>query len=397
MRRVVAMLVLTAWSAPSSAERRAVELHQGPVLGAATTIGAGGAVIGRAEGSGAQFANPAAVANRDPHNGLRWYAWDWTLNAMDIGLLGKDAPDFDNDGERASAANTLHVVMPSLALAFGRLGLGVAIHAHEFRLCLDPTTSQCPVEETFIYTSIVNSASVAYALRDGELIVGAQVSTPVATFVLAGVETALPMETASSLGVGALWRPPGVQWRLGAVVRSGASSRLALDDGDEVIANRVMPERIIVPWEVGLGAAYNFGRRPINLPLMFGAPGEAASDVKNYPRDDSILTLDVVLVGPSQDAIGLESWLAQEDERAGKRATVSIRAGYEHELRADRFRGRLGSYFEPSRFEEGRGRLHLTTGCDVRIFKLVWDWQVTAAIDVAERYSNITAALGFWR
>jgi hypothetical protein len=111
----------------------------------------------------------------------------------------------------------------------------------------------------------------------------------------------------------------------------------------------------------------------------------------------------MILVGPTDDGVGLESFLSQERQTSGASTTLGVRIGAEGEPIADWVKMRAGTYFEPSRFASAGYRVHATTGFDVRLFTwnlfgLVDDFTVLfgASADVAERYLNVGVGLGLW-
>src|SRR5439155_259098 len=87
-------------------------------------------------------------------------------------------------------------------------------------------------------------------------------------------------------------------------------------------------------------------------------------------RDESstILAADVILDGPVAGGSGLEAFLEKRLQRSGQSTTVSVRLGAEHEWVPGRLRIRGGAYWEPPRFDDVEGRLHLTVGLDVRFW-----------------------------
>jgi hypothetical protein len=132
---------------------------------------------------------------------------------------------------------------------------------------------------------------------------------------------------------------------------------------------------------------------------------EAARDraVRQLSRRYLLLSADVIVIGPTVNGVGLESFLAQQRQTSGEGATVGMRAGIEGEPVADWVKMRAGTYLEPSRFERVSYRAHATTGFDVRLFTwdlfgLVNDFTVLfgASADVAERYLNVGVGLGLW-
>jgi hypothetical protein len=157
----------------------------------------------------------------------------------------------------------------------------------------------------------------------------------------------------------------------------------------------VLPERVEVPWQVTVGAAYRF------------APTEWNQWVGGHWRDERSLTIatDVVITGASPDAFGLEKFADQKLQRSGRDIVYSIRGGAEYEWLPGRLRVRLGSYWEPGRFLDGgggevAGRIHGTFGVEVRALQFdLWGprrGRISLTGDLASRYTNIGASIGFW-
>jgi hypothetical protein len=125
--------------------------------------------------------------------------------------------------------------------------------------------------------------------------------------------------------------------------------------------------------------------------------------VRELSRRFLLLSADAIVVGPTENGVGLESFLAQERQTSGADATLGLRAGAEGEPVADWVKMRAGTYLEPSRFAGVSYRVHATTGFDVRLFTwdlfgLLEDFTVLfgASADVAERYLNVGVGLGLW-
>ena len=152
-------------------------------------------------------------------------------------------------------------------------------------------------------------------------------------------------------------------------------------------------------------------------------PADAASLSETEAEDQQIyalLALDLV-VTPSQSLSevtykGPEGFAVDRDERAGTAWTAAVHAGAEFEPFPRWVKARLGTYYEPSRFEGVSGRAHVTGGFDVHfphiwlVQKAVdaWSWdprimkwvdvplmaQVT--VDRAEHYLSIGLSIGVW-
>ena len=116
-----------------------------------------------------------------------------------------------------------------------------------------------------------------------------------------------------------------------------------------------------------------------------------------------LLSADAVLIGPTDDGVGFESFLSQIRQVSGANPSFAARFGAEGEPIQNRLKLRVGGYMEPSRFAEGSTRLHATMGFDLRLFAFdmfglvdEFDLRITAALDVAQRYRNFGFSVGIW-
>src|SRR6185295_8597556 len=85
------------------------------------------------------------------------------------------------------------------------------------------------------------------------------------------------------------------------------------------------------------------------------------------PFGHAIVSASVLLTGGASNAVGMESFLAQEVNRSGQHSVVSLRLGAEMGLVPNLLRLRPGTYLEPTRFETSTARPHYTGGFDVRL------------------------------
>jgi hypothetical protein len=148
--------------------------------------------------------------------------------------------------------------------------------------------------------------------------------------------------------------------------------------------------------------------------LVFGAERDAirkaawrelrAGVRRLWARRYYLLVGEVSFAGRVENAVGLESFFAQRVQRSGEKLTVTPRLGFESEVWPTHIKVRIGSYYEPSRFQETSARVHGTFGVDVRLFN--WDvfriwpedylWQLTSAIDVTRDYQAFSVGFGGW-
>jgi hypothetical protein len=116
-----------------------------------------------------------------------------------------------------------------------------------------------------------------------------------------------------------------------------------------------------------------------------------------------LVSMELLVTGPTHRGIGLEGFLSQLREPAGAEPTLGVRLGLEGEPWPNRVKLRAGTYIEPSRFAEPSIRVHLTGGLEFRLFS--WDFfglldeshiRVGASIDWADSYLDWGFGVGFW-
>ena len=108
------------------------------------------------------------------------------------------------------------------------------------------------------------------------------------------------------------------------------------------------------------------------------------------------------MTGPLARAGGVEAFLVRRLQRSGAATTLSPRLGLEQEWLPGRLRVRAGSYWEPTRFEGVRGRMHVTAGGELRLFSFRFRGTerrvaIALAIDGARRFGNAGLSAGFWQ
>jgi hypothetical protein len=254
----------------------------------------------------------------------------------------------------------------------------------------------------------------------------------------------------------------GVVGEVGGIFGGGGSQNTA---PVQTTAGFILPERAAVPWELETGFAFQLGPRPLNpawlnprdmetrvrdridaartarsadyaRELENTPPaereakkrGQAAHEQsvraiedqelavesarlrtireareENWPRERITIYGSLLVTGASTNAYSLEGFATQTAEPVGEHVSLSPRIGIESEPVRDWIVSRVGSYLEPSRFEQGTTRQHFTFGGDVRLFPFSpWGifgdqvWRVTVAADLAPRYQNFGIGIGAW-
>jgi len=153
-----------------------------------------------------------------------------------------------------------------------------------------------------------------------------------------GKRLELLKETLPNLSrVGVLWNPERGPWRFGMTYSSTIRSDQVLDTsgGTPVTVNGlIIPQQVILPASLGLGASYAVDSAPF------------------WPGHKWLVASDLLFTASSTNAVGVESVLAQKIQLVGTDDTVGVRLGSELETIPGRLRLRLGTYYEPSNYQE---------------------------------------------
>jgi hypothetical protein len=431
--------------------------------------GVGGAYVALAQDTEGAAVNSAAPAVRDPYS-TGWFDYDLSVGLSAPGAFVRT--DFDNQGDfappnHALAADFLDVNFGT-TLQFGGLGLAGTGDLQEFTL-----TTSAPGTPGLSLQIGRWKVLGAYGLFGGQLAIGGGARIVTLQVQRSQGQSFLTM-TGFAPEVGALFMPTGRPWRLGAAARAPVNAQILGGDSSQTSGPRaagpfILPDHVVMPWEVEFGVAYQLGPRPLN-PGWFNpheqerwlrrriAADRAArardearelaalppdqqearkreieaeekslraiedehldaeierlqsvgkARYANWPREKILLLASVLLTGPSttasEQAISLEGFLDQRAETVGRSVNVTPRLGLEGEPLRDRMELRVGTYVEPSRYEQGTPRQHFTFGSDVRLFPFdVWGllsdatWKVDLFVDLAPRYANGGIGIGVW-
>jgi len=355
-----------------------LDLYRGAALGSARIVGMGGVQVALAEGSAGTLGNPASPAVRKATS-TNWWDWDFHLDAMEAVY----ASDFDNNGRvddgRASTTG-------SAGLAGMYYGWGVALVVSTQRERLTDTSGG---EMSAVAT--VAKFAVADTWGDETWTIGAAIRA--GTLDVARVGSLFTIAGAGLEG-GLLYRPHGEDLRIGATLGLPVTGRnvnvAACDPLD--CEGYILPERVAVPWELAFGVAWRFG------------PTRWNQFVGGKFRDERALVVagDVRLVGAVADGMGLEAFSQNLWQRSGRDISFGANLGAEWEPLPGRLRLRGGTYWEPGRFADVRGRPHLTAGVEVGFltFRFWWNKKYRLRLgltgDFAPRFGNAGLSFGFW-
>ena len=438
------------------------------MLASNRVTGLAGANTAVAEGTEGASVNAAAPAVRQSYS-THWFDYDIDLGISFPGAYGGTDYDNRGDkADPTTVARVNHFLHgeAGLALQFGEVGVSVTTELLQYSVSnaanppsLSYIRGHVLAGYGFFHNQIVLGAGVrivALQLTDGG-ITGKPLITMAGVSPEAGIEWK-PQD--HNFRFGGTIRAP--------VSASALSSDASTDAmGVRRASGFILPQRVVQPWEVEGGFALQLGPRPLNPPyvnprdrlrglrqqierartrraremnaqlaavspekrpaleeklrsqeaasrLVEETRKDAAEDAlvnelkaryANWPRERVLLLGSLLIAGASAEAVGIEGFLNQNDERVGQSVSVMPRVGLESEPIPNLVAARTGSYLESSRFADGHARQHFTFGVDVKLFHFSpWGifgdkdqlWRLSGVADLAPRYSNIGLAIGNW-
>jgi hypothetical protein len=387
-----------------------IDTARGPITGSTRRIGLGGAFVAMADDSEGVAINPASSALRLPYS----------VSQFDYGLgidfaIGAWLPknDLYNQGDTEGSGKS-SALFGSLAAVFyyGYAGLGIAAEAQSNAAS---RTDQVQGIGTNLGANFgVVHANVAYGFLEGQLLLGAG-----PRFIGMSFDRHSSGGPLSSAGVGYeagfVVKPIVAQYRVAAAVKSPISATLP-GDGTSPSSS------VHVPWEISLGFAYQFGKRPFNPPFLRATdlahlrnekPSKADIERAEHDMFEAyqarqrwylLVSTELALAQGDGDHVGVERYWTSRGTASASRPVISPRIGVESEVVPHILRLRAGSYYEPERVNLTPSRIHGTGGFDVRLFE--WDvfglikpfdyWQLSIAADAARAYLNTSFSVGFW-
>lgn len=348
-----------------------LDMRQGPVMGSARQVALGGAYIGVAEGITSLDSNPAGVAFRLERSTTE-FDWDWT-----IGLNDLKSNDFDNNGQSPPDYKSHRIRSLGLMGQYGPWGIGVLNNSEI--LSLEGLNSD---DE---YVLSVTSLALGRQFLDRELTVGAGVRATMTKLQNQPFDATLGKVSGTGWNAGIVWNPELGPFRFGAAYTSSISSSQSLNNTSGVpvtVNGLIVPQQVILPATFGVGMSYAVESAPF------------------WKDHKWLVASDLLFTASSENAVGVESVLAQKIQPIGTHNTTSFRIGSELETLPGQLRLRLGSYYEPSNFEGVASRTHLTGGFETRLFHTSYlgeyDWGLTLTADSARDYLGLFVSLGFW-
>lgn len=349
-----------------------IDLTRTVVTGSTRKISLGGAFTGVGEGNAAIPDNPAAVAYR-ARAFMRTLELDMVLSTL---ATGDD--DFDNSGTTSLVYGDQALVDLGLMAQYKNWGIGFVSQLAVFKSENLPQNQEAQFKSGTLATGYTNDArTVAIGVSVNPI--GARVH-PVdnydpRSYRLEGL----------GYGAGVLFHPGRGAWRFGAAYSSGVSSDEDLvSAGTEPVkvGNLIVPNGVLDTNVFSFGLAHEWNH-------FLGWRGHAG-----------LASADIRIFGQSPDnAQGSASFVSQTTKPVGQKTMATLHGGVETEILPGRCRLRLGAYREPSRYEGGSTRQHVTGGFELRLFPIPFvtrELSFSYATDYASRYQVHSFSLWLW-
>jgi hypothetical protein len=224
----------------------------------------GGAYIASAEDTEGSAVNAAAPAVRDPYS-AGWFDYDVSAGISSPGEFA--STDFDNHGDTGPAharAGDFVDLTAGATVQMGGLGVAATSDLQTFTLTNGAAGSSALTLQAGRWRGLAS-----YGMFGGQLAVGGGARIVTMQVQSSASGTLLTM-TGFAPEAGALLMPTGRQWRIGATVRAPVSAGIFGKDvttdanGVRRAGDFVLPDQVVLPWEVEVGVAYQLGPRPLN-------------------------------------------------------------------------------------------------------------------------------------
>lgn len=384
----------------------AMYLNPGILIGPSRMVSLGGAYTGIGETAYGFSSNLASITTRTPtENG------PYSISPVFTYQLNFGEYDFDNDGvnDEADASGQW---LAGLMVRYRSFGVGAFVRTNSLEFCVDgakceglitdPNRIRLALQE-YTFAAGYNFFDESLAVALGLIIGGATIENNLQFW---GYRGATPQ-------VGILVRPRGMFFRVGISARPLALTGGYLKaDQPKTVVGRQIYSGIVSPASYSFGVSFRVGEGAFtynDLPSIDAKPPNRALDARNpfsdivRNRDDLkngrlLLTMQLDIYTAVENAVSVGSFIRVQDPVSiGSRLMYTPRIGAEHMTIIGRLKTRAGGYLEASPYPDRAGRLHVTGGAELFLFRLIDDWALTLMFDIADKYNNIGLSFGTWR
>ena len=381
------LTLLVAVLPQQSMAETALEDFSGAIVGSGAVLGMGGAFIGIGEGADGHLFQPAAFTTRAWHK--RRKRWDWDLASGSLSNQNSKSANEEADAtmRRRFSQTGLNVKLDDAGfgvhltkkdLTFKHQGSADAPEANMTRNGSALGFAKTQANGLWHWGVALEWRSLALVDRE-----------PLAQGGHAAGQTIFQSDSAHWIA-GALWTPHQDPFRLGVQARGPIMSTEPKGEPG-TLDIEFMPDALHYPIQAGFGASYQWGPRPFNeLPI-----DSSPTRLTPAQRRHLLVAADLVITAPTRDSLAPRAYLKNKRLGVGSETSWSLRVGAESELIPDRLVVRGGSYYEPCRRLDCKGKWHGTAGMELHIRALL-DLRLGVVVDVANDYQNAGLGVGIW-
>jgi hypothetical protein len=352
-----------AAASPLQGKSFSIDVFQGPILAPSDIIGIGGAYAGVAEGIAGLGVNAAAPAVREAYN-VSYFNWDFSPSiSIPFNLFGP-RDDFNDTGANGQKYTDFIYATAGGLIQYGPIGFG-----------LDAEIQSYSLSSTQVTLGKYHLLAAYRAMGDQVALGGGARATTLSLTPHDGEPSLTIIGAAPELGI--LVRPDWQSFRFGATLRFPVyGGRFVGRSATPQAGGLALPDNVVLPWEIELGAAVQVGPRPLN-PVwidpheqeatlhrsfvrkrrereaaeivelaLIGDPQERAARLReidaaeaahraqeerdeariargleqerldrawNWPREHLLLTVELLVTGPVTNGVSIEGFLGQND------------------------------------------------------------------------------------
>lgn len=453
---------------PLATSDYAIDLHHGPVFAGTRVTGLGGAYVAIAEDVDGDLQNPATPAVRPFFSTSYFDYWLGFGLTFPATLSKIDFFNSGNRTNLANSGDSFVFFTPAVNIQLGEFGFGATLEMQQYAVAGDdPSTSvRVTIPTTHIQLAhglFHNQWVFGVGARLVAMSVVGETSNAGFTSTGNGLEFGgvfKPENLPLRLGL-AVRTAINTVATFNEDVSLDANGDLVVETAEGSYA--YLPKSVALPWDVNFGFAVQFGPRPFNPPwrsvpdlleyallnhrlrqierqraLAARLEQEETEEERAHVRrvfarqqdaDDRDLAREsaaayqrsgeflrtmnrsyvqvsgsMLLTGPVDGAVGVETLVSQTVNRSGRHTVLSPRIGVEWGVMPEWLKLRGGGYLEPTRFETSDARLHATFGLDLKLIRWnvfgLWPddymWRLGLAADAARSYYTWGFSLGGW-
>jgi hypothetical protein len=259
---VFASALARGQSRPLAPREFNIDLVTGPVVGPNSTMALGGAYTALGFGIDAAALTPVAYPARTLWE-TNWFEFDLTAGYTPGAF---QTTDFDNNGRAGVTFRDYYFLTGGARFTFGELGVGSLVRVQNYRLGARANLGL-----------IIANYGGGYSFLDGQLLIAVSGRTLLVDLDPLSEGGSQAHYNASGPEIGMILALEDQPYRIGFAARAPVEASETRDTG--TLNGLSLPSRVVLPAELQVGFAYQFGPRPINR--RWQNPHDVARDLRD--------------------------------------------------------------------------------------------------------------------